>query len=65
MYKCFKSKKYRLTFNTFRKSAKKVSNVYKSGFRYWKADDSYNYSIVIGTFRIIFSKEREQRACCG
>lgn len=47
--------KYSITFNTFRKLAKNVSNVYKIGIRNWISYESYNYSIVLYTFRIIFS----------
>jgi len=63
MYKCIKlTKKYSLTFNKFRKSAKGMS-VYQTGIRNWTADDSYNYSIVLGTFRIIFSIKRRCGEC--
>lgn len=68
MYKAFKiTKKYRLTFNKFKKSAKNDKSicVYSTGIRNWVADDSFNYSIVLGTFRIIFSIERIQRGCCN
>jgi hypothetical protein len=67
MYKCFKlTKKYRLTFNKFPKTAKNIKSidVYSTGIRNWIADDSYNYSIVLGTFRIIFSIERTDVGCC-
>lgn len=66
MYKSFKiTGKYRLTFNVFQKTAKRVSKVYWSGIRTWVADDSYNYSVVFGTFRIIFSIERTQFGSCN
>jgi hypothetical protein len=55
MYKSFKNKKFYLAFNTFPKTAKEVSKVYHTGIRNWEADDSSNYSIVLGTFRIIFA----------
>lgn len=64
MYKAFNSKKYRLAFESFGKRAKEVSPVYKTGIRNWESDDSKNYSIVIGTFRIIFSINKPQMGCC-
>lgn len=68
MYRCFKlTKKYRLTLNRFPKTAKNINStdVYSTGIRNWVADDSYNYSIVIGTFRIIFSINRTKDGCCN
>jgi hypothetical protein len=66
MYKRFKiTKKYEITFNKFPKTAKEVSKVYHTGIRNWVADDSYNYSIVLGTFRIIFAINREMYNTCG
>ena len=65
MYKAFQNKKYYLAFNTFPKTAKKVSNVYLTGIRNWISDDMYNYSIVINRFRIIFSIKRNQYNCQG
>jgi len=60
MYKRYKlTKKYSLTFHVFPKTAKEVSTVYHTGIRKWIADDSYNYSIVLGTFRIILSIENQ------
>jgi len=59
MYKDFKIKRFRLAFNKFPKTAKGLSNVYRAGFRYWTADDSTNYSLVLGTFRIIFSIDKQ------
>jgi hypothetical protein len=67
MYKNFKiTKKYNITFNKFPKTAKDIDsiNVYKTGLRNWISDDSYNYSIVLGTFRIIFTIERTDVGCC-
>jgi hypothetical protein len=58
MYKAFKKGKFRIAFDKFRKTAKNISPVYKTGIRNWTADDSYNYSLVFGTFRIIFSVDR-------
>lgn len=65
MYKAFQNKKYYLAFNTFPKTAKKVSSVYLTGIRNWISDDMYNYSIVINRFRIIFSIKRNQYNCQG
>lgn len=67
MYKSFKYKKYNLQFHIFPKTAKKGNwnNVYLSGIRNWVADDSYNYSIVIGTFRIILTINRNVMSCCN
>jgi hypothetical protein len=59
------SRRWSLTFNTFRWTAKEVSPVYLTGFRKWTSDDSFNYSIVIGNFRIIFSIERLMGDCSG
>jgi len=66
MYKSFKSKKFYLAFNTFPKTAKEVSKVYHTGIRNWESDDASNYSIVIGTFRIIFAINKTQfgDSCC-
>ncbi len=67
MYKCIKlTKKYSLTFNKFPKTAKNIKSIdaYSTGIRNWTADDSYNYSIVLGTFRIIFSIEKTNVGCC-
>ncbi len=66
MYKAFRIKnKYRLTVNTFKKSAKSVSIVYRSGIRKWETEYSFNYSIVLGTFRLIFSIEKTQYGSCS
>jgi hypothetical protein len=64
MYKRFRfTKKISLTFHTFRRPRKTTSIVYYTGIRNWVADDSYNYSIVLGLFRIIFSIERSIGCC--
>lgn len=66
IYKAFQNKKYYLAFNTFPKTAKNVSEVYHTGIRNWVSDDMYNYSIVIGTTRIIFGIKRQcNDTCCG
>lgn len=67
MYKRIKlTKKYSLTFNKFRKIVKSIKtvDVYSTGIRNWVTDDSYHYSIVLGTFRIIFSIKRTDVKCC-
>lgn len=64
MYKSFKSKKFYLAFNTFPKTAKEVSEVYHTGIRIWDAQDCKNYSIVLGTFRIIFAINKTQHGSC-
>jgi len=64
-YKRFKFKSLSLSFHKFSKTTKTVSNVYLSGIRNWVDDDSYNYSIVIWTFRTIFSIERKVYNCQG
>jgi len=65
MYKAIQNKKYYLAVNQFPNTRKKISKVYRSGFRYWKSDDMFNYSVVIGTFRIIFGVKRENLDCCA
>jgi hypothetical protein len=62
MYKRFKiTKKYEIIFEKFpstRKYRQKpISTIYKPGIRCWYGADSYNYTIVFGTFRIIFSQK--------
>jgi hypothetical protein len=56
MYKYIKTKHHTLTFNIFPLSRKSLSIVYKTGIRIWKTFEDINYSIVLGTFRIILSK---------
>lgn len=67
MYKAIQNKKYYLAVNTFRKSAKKApfNNAYLNGFRKWSSDDSENYALVIGTFRIIFAFKKQVNDCCN
>ncbi len=60
MYKSFRTKKYRIAFNKFRKNAKTISRVYLSGARNWEAQDSKNYSLVLGTFRIMFAINKSE-----
>lgn len=63
MYKRFKSEKYDLSFETFPVTAKNVSKVYHTGIRNWTSDDSYNYSLVMGTFRVILSRNQPKNDC--
>ena len=66
MYKRIKlTKNHSITFDTFPKTAKTVSSVYLTGIRNWVAQDSFNYSIVLGTFRVIYSIERNIGCCQG
>lgn len=53
MYKSFSGKRFGIAINKFPKTAKRVSRVYLTGFRAWDSFESKNYSIVIGTFRLI------------
>jgi len=67
MYKSFKTKKYYLAFNKFPKSAKRhegIHKAYSTGYRKWVSDDGFNYAIVIGTFIILFSINRQNLTCC-
>jgi len=65
MYKAIENKKYYLAVETFRKQRKSLSKVYMSGIRIWDSDDSKTYSIVLGTFRIMFSIKKECGEVCG
>ena len=65
MYKAFKNKKYYLAFNRFNIERKTLSDVYLTGFHKWEADDSTNYSIVIGRCRVILGFNKLQITCSG
>ena len=65
MYKAKRGKKYYIALHTFKRSAKEVSVVYKTGVRIWEAMDMYYYSVVIWRFRIMFGVNKEQRGVCG
>lgn len=67
MYKAYQNKKYYLAVHTFPKTAKNppYNNAYLTGIRKWEADDSSNYALVIGTFRIIFAVKKQISNCCG
>lgn len=59
MYKAIQNKKYYLAINKFPKAAKKLSTAYHTGYRTWTSDDMITYSIVLGTFRIMFGIKKE------
>jgi len=63
MYKAIQNKKYYLAINKFPKTAKTVSPVYLTGIRNWDADDMKTYSIVLGTFRIMFGIKKDVGKC--
>ena len=63
MYKAIQNKKYYLAINTFLKTAKTVSPVYLTGIRNWESDDMKTYSIVLGTFRIMFGIKKDMYSC--
>jgi hypothetical protein len=65
MYKAIQNKKYYLAVETFRKQRKSLSKVYISGIRIWDSDDSKTYSIVIHTFRIMFSIKKNVEKFVG
>lgn len=65
MYRAIQNKKYYLAINTFNKRAKEISPVYLTGIRNWDSEDMKNYSIVLGTFRIIFGIKKPQNTCCN
>lgn len=65
MYKSFNTKRYHISISTFKKKAKDISKVYHTGIRLWESDDAKNYSIVINTFRIIFSINKDIYTCNG
>jgi len=61
MYKAIQNKKYYLALHRFPKTAKNppYNYAYTTGFRTWTSDDMISYSLVIGTFRIIFGIKKE------
>jgi len=63
MYKSIQNKKYYLAINKFPKTAKQVSPVYLTGIRNWDSDDMKTYSIVLGTFRIMFGIKKDMYSC--
>lgn len=65
MYRSFRIGKYNIAFHKFQKKTKTVSKVYLTGFRFWDSMDSKNYSVVVWTFRIIFSINKNINSCCN
>jgi hypothetical protein len=65
MYKAIQNKRYYLAIETFRKGAKTISTVYHTGIRNWEADDMKYWTIVIGTFRIMFGRKKNVHDCCS
>jgi hypothetical protein len=63
MYKAIQNKKYYLAINKFPKTAKTVSPVYLTGIRNFESDDMKTYSIVLGTFRIMFGIKKDVYSC--
>ena len=64
MYKSVRlTKGHSLAIETFNKKRKTVSIVYHTGIRNWVSDCTLFYSIVIGTFRLIYHIDRPQRGC--
>lgn len=65
MYKARQNKKYYLAVETFSKKRKTISDVYLTGFRFFETDDMKTYSLVLGTFRIMFGRKKEMLATCS
>lgn len=59
MYKAIQNKKIYLAINVFPKATKKLSDAYHTGYRTWTSDDMTTYSVVLGTFRIMFGIKKE------
>lgn len=58
MYKSIHNKNFTwcLAINTFKKEAKKISNVYHTGIHWWKCDNRFiTITFVISTFRILIT----------
>lgn len=64
MYKAIQNKRYYLAINKFRKAAKTLSPVYHTGIRNWESDDMKTWSIVLGTFRIMFGIKKDDMGTC-
>jgi len=64
MYKAIQNKRYYLAINKFPKTAKTVSTVYLTGIRNWESDDMKTWSIVLGTFRIMFGRKKNDAGTC-
>ena len=63
-YKAFKIGKVRFAVNIFPKTAKGLSDVYRSGMRNWEDSMDKNYSLVLWVFRVIISVGKPVCACC-
>jgi hypothetical protein len=63
MYKAIQNKRYYLAINKFPKTAKELSIVYHTGIRNWESDDMKTWSIVLGTFRIMFGRKKNVANC--
>lgn len=64
MYKSFKNGRLRIALHIFPATAKKVSDVYSTGFNKWDDSEAKNYSIVIARIRVIISIDKPAH-CCG
>lgn len=53
-YKAIQTKRFYVAVETFPVTAKRVSPVYKSGFRFFEAFDMKTYSIVAYRLRVMF-----------
>ena len=70
MYKAIQNKKYYLAINTFPSVAKDSrcisdNTVYLNGIRIWDSQDMKTYSLVLGTFRIMFGVKHTQYGDCA
>ena len=65
MYKSIKFKNLTIAVNRFPATARRVSNVYLTGIRNWKAQDANYYSLVIGRFRVMLSINKNIGECCN
>ncbi len=66
MYKSYKiSKRFGIAFNKFRKSAKEISKVYRTGFHKWtdEINEFTTYSITVGVYRVMLYVEHKHK--CG
>ena len=63
MYKSVKIGRLRMAINRFPKTAKNVSEVYKTGIGIWSSFEDNNYSLVIGRNRIIISINKSINTC--
>ena len=66
MYKQIKiNNDWSVAFETFRKTLKEISPVYKTGIRNWDSDLCYTYSLVIHRFRVMFYKNNHRMTSQG